>query len=167
MSPVDTASAMYSKCIVSPFMSTPMAMMASKGAVEDVLGVSDTESEVRSVVEAPSRSPAERVEVCVDWIWEAEKSFEHAMGSSQLPGTDCTTMLLSFTPDERSFFFVPSRRGSMIVVFHLACTMPMRSALPSSVGACPGPLSDAIVFISCVVCAEVGVRCCVEWDAVG
>lgn len=51
-----------------------MAMMASKGAVEDVLGVSDTESEVRSVVEAPSRSPAERVEVCVDWIWEAEKS---------------------------------------------------------------------------------------------
>lgn len=74
MSPVDTASAMYSKCMVSPFMRTPMAMMASKGAVEEVFGVSETEREVRSVVEAPSRSPAERVEVCVLWIWEAEKS---------------------------------------------------------------------------------------------
>lgn len=167
MSPVDTASAMYSKCMVSPFMRTPMAMMASKGAVEEVFGVSETEREVRSVVEAPSRSPAERVEVCVLWIWEAEKSFEHAIGSSQLPGTDCTTILLSFTPEDSSFFLVPSRRGSMIVVFHLACTMPMRSALPSSVGACPGPLSDAIVSVSCVVCWEIGVRWWVEWTAVG
>lgn len=53
------------------------------------------------------------------------------------------------------------------LVFHLACTMPMRSALPSSVGACPGPLSDAIVSVSCVVCWEIGVRWWVEWTAVG
>lgn len=48
-----------------------MAMMASKGAVEaavwDCVG-----REVRSVVEEPRRSPAEREELCVDWIWEAE-----------------------------------------------------------------------------------------------
>ena len=62
---------MYSKCMVSPLMRQPMAMMASKGAVEaavwDCVG-----REVRSVVEEPRRSPAEREELCVDWIWEAE-----------------------------------------------------------------------------------------------
>lgn len=48
-----------------------MAMMASKGAV-DAPWDCDAEREVRSVVEEPRRSPAEREEVCVDWIWDAE-----------------------------------------------------------------------------------------------
>lgn len=42
MRPWETASAMYSKCIVEPFISTPIAMMASKGArvvVEARVGV--------------------------------------------------------------------------------------------------------------------------------
>lgn len=58
-------------------MRQPIAMMASNGAVDAawdcdwVVG-----REVRSVVEEPRRSPAEREEVCVDWIWEAEKSLE-------------------------------------------------------------------------------------------
>jgi hypothetical protein len=39
---------------------------------------------------------------------------EHAIGSSQLPGTDWTTMFDSFTPAARSLAFVPARRGSII-----------------------------------------------------
>jgi hypothetical protein len=39
---------------------------------------------------------------------------EHAIGSSHEPGTDCTTMFDSLTPDARSFAFVPARRGSII-----------------------------------------------------
>lgn len=42
--------------------------------------------------------------------------FEHAIGSSHDPGTDCTTIFDSFTPEARSFAFVPARRGSMIAV---------------------------------------------------
>jgi hypothetical protein len=40
--------------------------------------------------------------------------FEHAIGNSQLPGTDWTTMFASFTPEARSDFLVPARRGSII-----------------------------------------------------
>jgi hypothetical protein len=74
--------------MVSPFMSTPMAIMASKGAVEGVLDLPAPAPEelalrdcrVRSVeeLEAPRRSPAERSEeepFCgwvEDWICEAE-----------------------------------------------------------------------------------------------
>ncbi len=39
---------------------------------------------------------------------------EHAIGNSQEPGTDCTTMFDSFTPNARSLSFVPLRRGSII-----------------------------------------------------
>jgi hypothetical protein len=39
---------------------------------------------------------------------------EQAMGSSQLPGTDWTTMLDSFTPAARSLDLVPARRGSIM-----------------------------------------------------
>jgi hypothetical protein len=46
---------------------------------------------------------------------------EHAMGSSQEPGTDCTTMLDSFTPDARSLSFVPLRRGSIIAGAEVSC----------------------------------------------
>jgi len=77
MRPWDTESAMYSKCIVSPLMRTPIAMMASNGAVEEGSGVvEEMEREGRSVVEEPRRSPAvrEEVPVVVDWIWEAEYS---------------------------------------------------------------------------------------------
>jgi len=42
--------------------------------------------------------------------------FWHAIGSSQLPGTDCTTMFDSLTPDAKSLDFVPAIRGSMIAV---------------------------------------------------
>jgi len=56
--------------MVSPLIRTPMAIMASKGAEEVVdCGV---EERVRSVVEAPRRSPAEREEEDVDCTWEAE-----------------------------------------------------------------------------------------------
>jgi hypothetical protein len=63
---------MYSKCMVSPFIRTPMAIIASKGP-EEVL---DSFMDVRSLVEPPRRSPAPREEEVVDWIWEAEKSLE-------------------------------------------------------------------------------------------
>ena len=39
---------------------------------------------------------------------------EQAMGSSQLPGTDWTTMLDSFTPAARSLDLVPARRASIM-----------------------------------------------------
>lgn len=39
---------------------------------------------------------------------------EHAMGSSHDPGTDCTTMFDSLTPDASSLALVPARRGSII-----------------------------------------------------
>jgi len=38
------------------------------------------------------------------------------MGSSHDPGTDCTTMLGSLTPEARSFDFVPARSLSIIAV---------------------------------------------------
>jgi hypothetical protein len=79
---------MYSKCIVSPFMSTPMAMIASKGAVDGVEAeafpapapeLAGFAARERSVVEeeAPRRSPALREEALLegwveDWICEAE-----------------------------------------------------------------------------------------------
>lgn len=47
-------------------------MMASKGPPDVSVG-----REVRSVVEAPRRSPAEEPEPAwADWTWEAEKSLE-------------------------------------------------------------------------------------------
>jgi hypothetical protein len=36
------------------------------------------------------------------------------MGSSQLPGTDCTMIFDSFTPEARSLALVPATRGSII-----------------------------------------------------
>jgi len=52
-----------------------MAMIASKGPEETVdEPVWLKLRSERSVVEAPSRSPAPREEEVVDWIWEAEKS---------------------------------------------------------------------------------------------
>ena len=41
---------------------------------------------------------------------------EQAIGSSQEPGTDWTTMFDSLTPDARSLALVPSRRGSIIAL---------------------------------------------------
>jgi len=109
-----------------------MAIMASKGP-EDVTDVpwGERERDWRSVVEAPRRSPAPREEEVVDWIWEAEKSFWQAIGSSQDPGTDCMMILDSLTPEERSLALVPARRGSIMVVFQRAWTIPIRSSLPS------------------------------------
>lgn len=107
-------------------------MMASKGPDEVV----DEPDElrfmaVRSVVELPKRSPAPREEDVVDCICEAENSLAQAIGSSQDPGTDCTTIFDSLTPEARSLAFVPAMRGSIIVVFQRAWTIPMRRALPS------------------------------------
>jgi len=60
-------------------MSTPMAIMASKGAVEGdlpplVVAVVEVDvgRSVREGVEEERRSPAPRVDVVVDWIWDAE-----------------------------------------------------------------------------------------------
>jgi len=47
-------------------------------------------------------------------VGEGEDYLEQAIGSSQLPGTDWTTMFDSFTPEERSFALVPARSGSII-----------------------------------------------------
>jgi len=130
-----------------------MAIIASKGP-EEVVGAPEGERERdwRSVVEEPRRSPAEREEPVVeDWIWEAENSLEQAIGSSQDPGTDWTTMLDPLTPDARSLAFVPARRGSIMLVFQRACTIPMRRALPSCCWASPGPLSDAIIWTNCKI----------------
>lgn len=66
--PLETLSDMYSKCIVSPLISTPIAMMASKGPVETVVAA----TVVRSLVEPPSRSPAELPTPAEeDWTWDA------------------------------------------------------------------------------------------------
>jgi hypothetical protein len=54
-----------------------------------------------------------------------------AIGNSQEPGTDCTTMLDSETPHSRSLALVPSRRAFMIVSFHRAWTMATRRPVPS------------------------------------
>jgi hypothetical protein len=48
-----------------------MAMMASNGAVDAAAAVV-VGRDVRSVELDPKRSPAPRVELVVDWIWEAE-----------------------------------------------------------------------------------------------
>lgn len=66
MRPCETASAMYSKCMVSPLIRTPMAMMASKGAAE-----AGAFRAVRSVVEEPRRSPALPLEAPLAWTCEA------------------------------------------------------------------------------------------------
>lgn len=55
-----------------------MAIRASKGAVEaeaeeGLLAEAGVAREVKSVVEAPRRSPALVVEAEADWIWEAAK----------------------------------------------------------------------------------------------
>jgi len=39
-----------------------------------------------------------------------------AIGNSQEPGTDCTMMLDSLTPDARSLALVPASRGSIIAM---------------------------------------------------
>lgn len=65
MSPCETASEIYSKCIVSPFISTPIAIIASKGPVE-VLEV--FVRDVRSEVDPPRRSPALAEAEVDDWI---------------------------------------------------------------------------------------------------
>lgn len=50
--------------------------------------------------------------------WEAYRWT--AMGSSQEPGQDWTTMLDSLTPAARSFSLAPVTRGSMMVEFQRA-----------------------------------------------
>ncbi len=55
------------------------------------------------------RRDTERKERRVEYVY-----FEHAMGSSQLPGTDWTTIFDSLTPEARSLALVPVRRGSII-----------------------------------------------------
>ena len=70
---------------------------------------------------------------------------EHANGSSKLPGTDSITMLLSLTPRSFSFATAPLTRPSITISFHLACTIAMRSAEPSTwTLAGPIPLIEAI-----------------------
>jgi len=64
-----------------------------------------------------------------------------AIGSSQEPGTDWTTMLVSLTPHSRSFDLAPSTNGSMMERFHRACTMPTRSGAPSNCCGV-GPFTD-------------------------
>ena len=58
----------------------------------------------------------ERVRLEIVRFGEEGTDLEQAMGSSQDPGTDCTTILDSLTPDARSFAFVPAMRGSIIAV---------------------------------------------------
>jgi hypothetical protein len=41
---------------------------------------------------------------------------ETAIGSSQEPGTDCTMIFDSLTPNARSLALVPVRRGSIMAV---------------------------------------------------
>lgn len=69
-----------------------------------------------------------------------------AMGSSQDPGTDSTTMLLSLTPQASSLSLVPLSKGSMMVAFQRAWTMPMRRALPSCCCGV-GPLRECAIAI--------------------
>jgi len=76
MSPWLTASEMYSKCIVSPLISTPMAIIASKGEL-DVL---DCEAcpvrAVRSEAEPRRSAAAPTTPVEEDWICEAEYNLQ-------------------------------------------------------------------------------------------
>ena len=66
---------MYSKCIVSPFIKTPIAITASKADVEPLLELVDAwlAVAVRSVADMlASKSVAETVPVVEDWIVDAE-----------------------------------------------------------------------------------------------
>lgn len=69
MSPWLTASAMYSKCMVAPLMSTPMAMIASKG----FFGLAKLVEPDTSAVGEDRRSVA--LVPCVEeelaWSWDA------------------------------------------------------------------------------------------------
>lgn len=68
---------MYSKCMVSPLMSTPTAMMASKAPEEE----EEERVEDRSGVDEARRSVAEGPPVVdVLWIWEAEKRLHWGRG---------------------------------------------------------------------------------------
>lgn len=66
-----------------------------------------------------------------------------AMGNSQEPGHDWTTMLDSLTPHSSSLALAPATRGSMTVAFQRAWTMPMRKAEPSCCSGV-GPLREDI-----------------------
>lgn len=68
-----------------------------------------------------------------------------AAGSSNDPGTVCTTMFPSATPHSNSFALAPCTSGSMMLWFHRAWTMATRSGEPSYFcGA--GPLADIFLF---------------------
>jgi len=73
MSPWLTASEMYSKCIVSPLINTPIAIIASKGEL-DVLDCDAPVRAVRSEVEPRRSAAAPTTPVDEDWICEAEYS---------------------------------------------------------------------------------------------
>lgn len=68
------------------------------------------------------------------------------MGSSQEPGTDWVTMFASLTPQARSFSFAPLTRGSMMVEFQRAWTMPMRRPVPSCCWGV-GPLREDMIGV--------------------
>lgn len=68
-----------------------------------------------------------------------------AIGSSHEPGTDCSTILDSFTPQARSFALVPATNGSMTAWFHRAWTIPTLKELPSWCSGA-GALRDIVWF---------------------
>jgi hypothetical protein len=138
-------------------ISTPMAMTASNGAVDapDFALPDPVVAWLRSVREVlESRSVADGMSPPADddddWSWDAAYILNEAsaggkavgplrdeaycftaIGSSQLPGTFCTTTFSSLTPAALSAFLVPATRASMISLFHRACTMPMRRLEPT------------------------------------
>jgi hypothetical protein len=65
---------MYSKCIVSPLISTPMAMMASKGELDVLACDACPLRAVRSDVEPRRSAAAPTMPVDEDWICDAEYS---------------------------------------------------------------------------------------------
>ena len=115
---------------------------------------------VRSVMldDAPSRSvaePSRPVELLLLCTMDAWCMRCTASGSSQLPATDCTTMLLGTTPLWVRAFLQPSTSGVMMWLFQRPWTMPMRRLEPVQVGV------DQVSL--CLVAILFCVFLCFEW----
>ncbi|OBZ65766.1 hypothetical protein A0H81_14336 [Grifola frondosa] len=89
MSACDTLSEMYSKCIVEPLMSTPIAMTASNGSlgIDTATGAGVEEREPKEGVDVPKLNPPRRsVAVAPAWTWEPAITLQTRKGQFEAAG---------------------------------------------------------------------------------
>lgn len=139
INPCETASQMYSKCIVEPLMRHPIVMTASNGRDEAaealpslLVLVGDEVSFDESIKESRLAELASMLGAALDaCVLPPSMSFCVANGSSYDPGTVLTTMFSGLTPCAWSLAMVPLTREEMMASFHRAWTMAMRKPEPS------------------------------------